>query len=102
MASIMKYPLSVILSFLLCFSSAPSYARDCENIEDHAENTEALYRKGCGAIDGAYTATSSSMLGWGIALFIAIGVITAVLHQSKGRSISSGGTTSDTTSGTTS
>ncbi len=94
----LKFLLSCLLSALLCLSSAPSWGLECESIQDHAENTDRLYRKGCGAIDGAYTATSTSMLGWGIALFIAIGVIAGVIHQSKGKRIGSSSSSTTSTS----
>ena len=91
---VIKRLLITTLSILICLSSAPSYGRECETIEDHSINTDRLYRKGCGAIDGAYTATSASMWGWGIGLFIAIAVLTGVLHQSKGKRLASTTTSS--------
>lgn len=84
---VIKRILFTLLSIFTCLFSSPSHARECESIDDHARNTDAIYRKGCGAIDGAYTATSSSMLGWGIGLFIAIAILTGILHQSKGKRI---------------
>lgn len=93
---LLKRLLTIILSSLMCFSASPSYTRECESIQDHATNTDKLYRTGSGAIDGAYTATSASMWGWGIGLFITIVLVTGILHQSKAKRIAS--STSSTTS----
>lgn len=53
-----------------------------EDISILAQETDALYRHGAGAKDGAYTALSTSMLGWGIGLFAGIAILACVLHQS--------------------
>ena len=79
----MKRFLISILSVLLCVTSAPSYGR--ESLDEHAENTDHLYRMGVGAKDGAFTATSTSMLGWGIALFVAIALLATAIHHSGGK-----------------
>ena len=79
----MKRCLIFLLSLLLCFANSSSFGR--ESLEDHAKNTDELYRVGVGAKDGAYTATSTSMFGWGIALFIAIAIIVATVHYSAGK-----------------
>lgn len=83
----MKRFLGILVAFAICFSNNSAFSR--EYIQDHAENTDALYRVGSCAKDGAFTATSTSMIGWGVALFIAIAIITGVLSQNKASSTSS-------------
>lgn len=81
----MKKCIAIVLCFFIASSNA-AFAN--ESISDHAENTDALYREstGNGAIDGAFTATSASMIGWGVGLALGIGILAALLHQSKGSS----------------
>jgi hypothetical protein len=91
----MKWFLSFVLSILLCLASNTSQAKEC--LEEHAVNTDNLYRVGECSKDGAYTATSASMIGWGIALFVAIAIICGTLHQSKAKSTASTTSTTDST-----
>ena len=51
------------------------------NINQYKEDTDNLWRRGAGAEDGAYSAISASMLGWGIGLAAAIAIVASVLHQ---------------------
>ena len=57
-----------------------------QSMEGNAQITDSLYRAGAGATDGAWTATSVSMLGWGLGLAAGIGILAAVLHQSTSHS----------------
>lgn len=84
----MKRFVAVTLSFLVAFTFNPVFGK--EEISDNAENVDSLYREGSGAVDGAYTATSISMLGWGIGLAAGIAILAAALHQSKTPSAHSG------------
>lgn len=70
---------SILIIACLLFSSSVQGADD---LQDYATNTDNLYRAGAGAHDGSFTAISSSMIGWGIALAVAIAILAAVLHQS--------------------
>ncbi len=74
------------LMLMILIATAPLAARDCDTIDDLAQNTDALYREGACAGDGAYTALGLSMLGWGAGLAVGIGVLAAVLHQSTAHS----------------
>ncbi len=74
------------LMIVLLLGAAPLLAKNCDKISDLADNTEALYREGACASDGAYTALGLSMLGWGAGLAVGIGVLAAVLHQSTAHS----------------
>lgn len=47
------------------------------------EDTENLWKTGSGAHDGASSAISATMIGWGVGLALGIAILTAVLHQSK-------------------
>ena len=78
----MKRIVAAALALALTCSSEALFAN--EEISDHAKNVDELYREGTGAVDGAYTATSVSMLGWGIGLAAGIAILAACLHQSKG------------------
>ena len=66
-----------------------------DGLEDYKEETESIYRTGAGSEEGAFTAISTSMLGWGIGLALGIGILASVLHQST--SSHSHSTTSTTT-----
>ncbi len=57
-----------------------------DDIDEYRRDTDALWRRGVGAEDGAFTATSLSMLGWGVGLAAGIGVLASVLHQSTASS----------------
>ncbi len=76
----MKRLIAGILCLFLIGGSTP--LRGEQDIQILATQTDALYRTGCGAKDGAYTSLSASMLGWGIGLGIGIGILVAVLHSS--------------------
>lgn len=80
----MKKLISAVLAILMVCSSLPVFAE--EDIQDLATNTDKLYREGAGAQDGAYTALSLSMIGWGIGLAAGIAILCAALHQSKSSS----------------
>ncbi len=53
-----------------------------DDINQYRRDTDSLWRRGVGAEDGAYTAISLSMLGWGVGLAAGIGILASVLHQS--------------------
>ena len=57
-----------------------------DDINQYRKETDALWRRGAGAEDGAFTATSLSMLGWGLGLAAGIGILASVLHQSTAAS----------------
>lgn len=80
----MKKFLPAILSLSMLLST--TQIRSEEDINIFAEETDALYRTGAGAQDGAYTSLGLSMLGWGIGLAAGIGLLAALLHQSTGSS----------------
>ena len=72
---------TAILSLALVCHSLPLSADD-GNLNQWKEDTEAIYRTGSGAEEGAYSAISTSMLGWGVGLAVGIGILASVLHQS--------------------
>lgn len=74
---------STLIIALLAFSSS---AHGADEIDQYAEDTENVWRTGAGAHDGAFTAISSSMIGWGIGLALGIAILAAVLHQSTASS----------------
>ena len=65
---------------LLAFSCRFAVADDNPNII--AKETDQLYRVGAGSEDGAYTALSASMIGWGVGLTVGIALLAGLLHQS--------------------
>jgi len=76
----MKRTLSAIT---LLFLTSSLVADDLEDdLLSYRTNTEELYRTGSGSEDGAFTASSTSMLGWGVGLALGIGLLASVLHQS--------------------
>jgi hypothetical protein len=80
----MKKFLPLLLSSALVLST--THIRCDEDINIISEETDALYRTGAGAQDGAYTSLGLSMLGWGLGLAAGIGLLAALLHQSTGSS----------------
>ena len=52
-----------------------------EEISDLQEQTDALYRPGAGAGDGAFTALGSSMVGWEIGLAAIIAIVVIVVNK---------------------
>lgn len=54
-----------------------------DELLSYKTNTEDLYRTGAGSEDGAFAASSTSMLGWGVGLAVGIGLLASVLHQSN-------------------
>jgi hypothetical protein len=82
--SIMKKALSLLLLMSIFTTTLPLSAR--EEISELAESTDQLYRTGAGAQDGAYTALSMSMIGWGVGLAIGIAVLAATLNHGSGGS----------------
>ena len=91
----MKKLIAGTLCLVMISTSSPLIG-DEDDIEQLAVQTDALYRTGAGAHDGAYTSLAVSMLGWGIGLAIAIGVVVAVIHGSRCPSPSPCPTTSST------
>jgi hypothetical protein len=52
-------------------------------LEDTVENTNELYRTESGSDDQLFTTVSTSMLAWGVALALAIGILTATVPNSR-------------------
>ena len=73
----------IALLLIVVFLSTSSTTMAGDTIEQGwKEDTEALWHTGSGAHDGASTAISSTIIGWGVGLALAIGILAAVLHQS--------------------
>ncbi len=70
----------LLIPFVLLGMTMPAFSDELEN---HKKNTESIWRTGAGAEDGTFTAISTSMLGWGIALAAGIAILASVLHQSE-------------------
>jgi hypothetical protein len=71
--------IKISLCFALVFASSFAVAGD---LNQYKTDTEALYQTGSGSQEGAFSAISTSMLGWGVGLAAGIGILTCVLHQS--------------------
>ena len=76
----MKRLITMTLALLLLNPSHLLLAK--EDISELSKGTDALYRTGAGAQDGAYTALGMSMFGWGLGLAAGIAILVGVLHQS--------------------
>lgn len=74
------------LVYLLCFSMITSTSFAAGDLNEQKEATDSLWRRGAGAEDGAFTAISASMLGWGVGLAAVIAILASVLHQSSSSS----------------
>ncbi len=73
--------ITLFLCFALVCTHSLSYANDGD-LNQYKEDTEAIYRTGSGSEEGAYSAISTSMLGWGVGLAVGIAILAGVLHQS--------------------
>lgn len=80
----MKRVIGAILVTTILTTSLPLLAR--EDIQQLSDETDQLYRAGAGAHDGAYTALSVSMIGWGVGLAIGIALLAAALNHGSGGS----------------
>jgi hypothetical protein len=77
----------VTLLVMVAFLSASSKAVANDTAEQGwKEDDEAVWHTGSGAHDGASTAIAVKILGWGVGLALAIGILAAVLHQSHSES----------------
>jgi hypothetical protein len=76
--SAMRRWICIFAMALLC--AAQGFGGD--DLDEYKRDTDALWRRGVGAEDGAFTAISLSMLGWGVGLAAGIGILASVLHQS--------------------
>lgn len=81
----MKRLASIIL--ITATVMTPLWAGD--SLSESTQATEELWRTGSGAHDGAYTAISTSMIGWGIGLAVGIAILAATLNHGSGSSGSS-------------
>jgi len=77
----------VLAVSLLAIATTPLAGRD--EIQETAENTDNLWRSGAGAHDGAYTAISASMIGWGVGLAVGIALLAAALNHGSSSGSSS-------------
>ena len=78
----MKRVIAGVLMATVLMTSIPLNAR--EEIQQLGDETDQLYRTGAGAHDGAFTALSISMLGWGVGLAVAIALLAAALNHGSG------------------
>lgn len=83
----MKRIVGQMLVATVLMTSLPLSAR--EDIQQLGDETDQLYRTGAGAQDGAFTALSVSMLGWGVGLAVGIALIAAALNHGSSSSGSS-------------
>ncbi len=77
----MKRVLTCFLCFAMMIASSSVLADG--DLNQTRETTESLWRRGAGAEDGAFSAVSTSMLGWGLGLAAVIAILASVLHQSS-------------------
>lgn len=80
----MQKTVCLILVCSLWTSSPMVFAED--DLNQYKEETEAIWRPGTGSQDGAFSAISTSMLGWGLGLGALIAIVASVLHQSTASS----------------
>ncbi len=74
----------ITLLLMVAFLSTSSTLISNDTIEEGwKEDTENLWKTGAGAHDGASTAISATIIGWGVGLALGIAILAAVLHQSK-------------------
>lgn len=74
----MKHFLKLLLP-LLVLAASPVQANECLELANYEMN--ANYDTGRGCQDGVFNAVSSSMLGWGVGLFVGIALLTGLVHN---------------------
>lgn len=80
-----KINMRKIIFSLLISSTSLVLAAD-NDLESYSEETEEIWQSGVGSQDGAFSAISVSMLGWGLGMAAVIAVVASVLHQSSASS----------------
>lgn len=78
-----RFITSLLIAVFLTTSSGVGAT---DSLQDHATDTENLWRTGSGAHDGSTTAIATSIIGWGVGLALGIAILAAVLHQSTSSS----------------
>jgi crotonobetainyl-CoA:carnitine CoA-transferase CaiB-like acyl-CoA transferase len=81
----MKKFITTLLILVFITTSSTTSAGDTME-QGWVDDTEAVWRTGAGAHDGASTAISASIIGWGVGLALAVAILAAVLHQSNAAS----------------
>jgi len=89
----MKQIIRATLTVLLLTTTSLRADGDC--LEAAVEEMNDLYRTGCGCEDGIFNAVSSSMVGWGVGLFVGIALLTGLVHNSHSDSKSSSDSSSN-------
>lgn len=69
----------VLLALLMMTASLRADHREC--LEAAVDEMNELHRTGGGCEDGIFNAVSSSMLGWGVGLFVGIALLTGLVHN---------------------
>lgn len=77
----------ILLPILILTSSLHADHGEC--LEAAVDEMNELHRTGCGCEDGIFNAVSSSMIGWGVGLFVGIALLTGLIHNSHQESKSS-------------
>ena len=70
------YFLLIVLSL-----SSPLRGDHADCLQAAVAEMNANYSTGSGCEDGIYNAVSSSMIGWGIGLFVGIALLTGLVHN---------------------
>lgn len=78
------------------FAISPLRAADNgECLETAVYEMNDIHRTGSGCEDGIFNAVSSSMIGWGVGLFVGIALLTGLVHNSHNDSSSSSSSSND-------
>lgn len=77
----MKKNLCALLCFSLIFSSSYLIADDC--LQAAMDEMNAIHKSGYCHDDPIFECVSSSMIAWGVGLFVGIALLTGFVHQSK-------------------
>ncbi len=91
-AKIMKRIIRIILPILMLTTTVRGDHSEC--LEAAVDEMNELHRTGHGCEDGIFNAVSSSMLGWGVGLFVGIALLTGLIHNSHQESKSTTSTNS--------
>jgi len=83
----------ILLALLMLTAGLRADHREC--LEAAVDEMNELHRTGGGCEDGIFNAVSSSMLGWGVGLFVGIALLTGLVHNSHQESTSSSSNSSN-------
>ena len=80
----MKRFLQILLPVLMLAAQPLHTADNGKCLQAAVDEMNAIHQTGYGGEDPIFNAVSTSMLGWGVGLFVGIALLTGLIHSSRG------------------